>query len=537
MSESEPQVSPEARALLEELPLLEELSEEAKRLVVESFVPVSFAFGEVVFAEGDEPDGFYVLASGGARVLKQRADGEEVTLNTLRPGDGFGELGLLTGESRSATVRASAESHALKLDRALFAALLQVQPELRRHFDRELERHRRRDLLRLSSSFASLGTETTEELIDALEPVEAAKGEVVVRQGDPSTCMYVVEEGRLHAVWQTAEGSTGDVAYLRRGDLFGERSLMLGAPRAVTVEAVSGLPPARAPGGRVPAVRRGERGVPGRGRRQRRAGTSSSSSPASRSTSRRSSCPPRPPSRRSRCRATRPRRRPAREDVEEWAEEEEAPRKRIRRFKHVWQVDEMDCGAACLAMVTRHYGREVSLSHIRKVVHTGTEGTSLAGLVSGAEELGLRARAVKASKSRLSELPFPAIAHVDANHWVVVYDADDRRVRIADPALGIRQQSREEFEARWSGYAALIAYGEGLEQAPVDEGKASWIWQFFRPYRKHLAAALVLALVAAALEMVLPIFTQIDRRRRPRQRRTATSSTCCSPGWSSCWWP
>jgi ATP-binding cassette subfamily B protein len=508
MSESEPQVSPEARALLEELPLLEELSEEARKLVVKSFVPVSFAFGEVVFAEGDESDGFYVLTSGGARVLKQRADGEEVTLNTLRPGDGFGELGLLTGESRSATVRASSASHALKLDRALFAALVQVQPELRRHFDRELERHRRRDLLRLSSSFASLPADATEQLIDALEPVEAAKGDIVVRQGDPSTCMYLVEEGRLHAVWQTAEGNTGDVAYLRRGDLFGERSLMLSAPRAVTVEAVSdcrllALPEAEFR--RFVEESEAFRAVV-EGNVDRYEFKFVARVPldfAQELLPAEAAVAPEPVSRDQAEEA------PAREDVEEWAEEEEAPRKRIRRFKHVWQVDEMDCGAACLAMVTRHYGRDVGLSHIRKVVHTGTEGTSLAGLVSGAEELGLRARAVKASKGRLSELPFPAIAHVDENHWVVVYDADDRRVRIADPALGIRQQSREEFEARWSGYAALVAYGEGLEQAPVDEGRASWIWQFFKPYRKTLAAAIVLALVAAGLEMVLPIFTQI----------------------------
>jgi HlyB family type I secretion system ABC transporter len=506
MSESE--VTPEARALLEELPLLRDLSDDAGRLVVESFAPVEFSFGEVVFGEGDESDGFYVVVSGAGRVLKQRADGEEVTLNTLGPGDAFGELGLLTGEPRSATVRSSGELKALKLDRALFAALLQVHPELRRHFEAEMERHRRRDLLRLSSSFVALPAETLEELIDAFEPVEAAKGDMVVRQGDPSTCMYVVEEGRLHAVWQTAEGRQGDVAFIRRGDLFGERSLLLGAPRAVTVEAVSdcrllALPEAEFR--RFVEASEAFRSVV-EGNVDRYEFKFVARVPldfAQELLPAEAEVAPEPVSRDQAEEA------PGREEVEDWAEAEAPPAKRIRRFKHVWQVDEMDCGAACLAMVTRHYGRPVSLSHIRKVVHTGTEGTSLAGLVSGGKELGLRARAVKASKSRLEELPFPAIAHVDANHWVVVYDADEKRVKIADPALGLRQQSRREFEERWSGYAALLAYGEGLEQAPVDEGKASWIWQFFRPYRKTLAAAIVLALVAAGLEMVLPIFTQI----------------------------
>jgi HlyB family type I secretion system ABC transporter len=508
MSESEQRLSGEARTLLEGLALLEDLPEEARRLVVESFVPVSFGFGEVIFEEGAEPDGFYVLVSGSARVLKQRPDGSETTLNALGPGDGFGEVGLLMGEPRSATVRSSGASEALKLDRSLFSALVQVHPELRRHFDRQIERHRRRDLLRLSSPFAGLPAETLEPLLDALEPVEAAKGDVVVRQGDPSTGMYIVEEGRLHAVWNTAEGKQGDVAYIRRGDLFGERSLLLGAPRAVTVEAVTDcrlLMLHEADFRRFVEESEAFRAVV-EGNVDRYEFKFAARVPldfAQELLPAEAAVAPEPVSREQAEEA------PPGGEVEQWAQAEEAPRRRIRRFKHVWQVDEMDCGAACLAMATRHFGRAVSLAHIRTLVHTGTDGTSLAGIVAGAQAMGLRARAVKASKSRLHELPMPAVAHVEGNHWVTVYDADESTVRIADPALGLVRQSRKEFEERWSGYAALLAYGEGLEQAPVDRAETSWIWRFFRPYRRALLGAGLLALVAAALEMALPVFTQI----------------------------
>lgn len=397
MSESEPRLSGESRALLEELPLLRELSDEARRLVVESFVPVSLSFGEVVFEDGDEPDGFYVLVSGAARVLKQRADGSETTLNTLGPGDGFGEVGLLTGEPRSATVRSSGASEALKLDRALFSALVQVHPELRRHFETQIERHRRRDLLRLSSTFAGLPAETFEALLDSLEPMEAAKGETVVRQGDPSTCMYIVEEGRLHAVWQTGEGKHGDVAYIRRGDLFGERSLLLGAPRAVTVEAVTNC--------RLLALREDDfRRFAGESEAFRAVVEGNVERYEFKFAARvpldfaQELLPAEAAVASETVSEEQAEDAPVAEDVEEWADAEESPRRRIRRFKHVWQVDEMDCGAACLAMATRHFGRPVSLAHIRKLVHTGTDGTSLAGIVAGAESLGLRGRAVKADR-------------------------------------------------------------------------------------------------------------------------------------------
>jgi ATP-binding cassette subfamily B protein len=65
---------------------------------------------------------------------------------------------------------------------------------------------------------------------------------------------------------------------------------------------------------------------------------------------------------------------------------------RIKRFEHVRQIDEMDCGAASLGMICRHFGRKVSLSRIRQLCHTSTDGTSLKAMCRAATELGLAAR-------------------------------------------------------------------------------------------------------------------------------------------------
>ena len=115
-----------------------------------------------------------------------------------------------------------------------------------------------------------------------------------------------------------------------------------------------------------------------------------------------------------------------------------APRPR-RRFPHVFQLDEMDCGAACLAMVCRYYGRAVSLSHIREIAHTTTRGTTLNGITRAAEELGLHARSIRASKSRLDELPLPAVVHWQGDHWVVLYRVEADHVRSPTPRRGLRR--------------------------------------------------------------------------------------------------
>ena len=89
------------------------------------------------------------------------------------------------------------------------------------------------------------------------------------------------------------------------------------------------------------------------------------------------------------------------------------------------------------------------------------------GIARGAERVGLASRAVKASKTHLDELPLPAVVHWEGNHWVVLYAVEDGHVRVADPARGRVRVAREEFDEKWSGYAALLAYTPALEDAPL----------------------------------------------------------------------
>jgi ATP-binding cassette subfamily B protein len=183
--------------------------------------------------------------------------------------------------------------------------------------------------------------------------------------------------------------------------------------------------------------------------------------------------------------------------------------KRIRRFPLVYQIDEMDCGAACLAMICRHFGRSVSLSRIRQLAHTGLDGSSLRGLCDAGSELGLAARSVKASPANFELMPMPAIIHWEGNHWVVLYHIDASHAWIVDPAFGHSKITREELHAKWNGYVALFDYTEAFERAPVTTAGISWLWPFIRTHVGLLGKAVGLAAIVSALQMVLPVFTQI----------------------------
>src|SRR5262245_60215350 len=108
---------------LQHLPALSLLSDDARGLVVGSFEDVSYPFGTVIVREGEPADAFYLVVSGTARVVASGESGDEVALSVLHEGDSFGEMGLLSDETRMATVRASGKVEALRLDRSVFSAL------------------------------------------------------------------------------------------------------------------------------------------------------------------------------------------------------------------------------------------------------------------------------------------------------------------------------------------------------------------------------------------------------------------------------
>src|ERR1041384_2478803 len=109
----------ESREALEKLKVLEFVPQNVRKLIIDSFVEDAYTFGSPIISEGQEADAFYVLVSGRARVVKQGDNGAEISLNTLRPGESFGEMGILEDTASKATVRASTDVQVLKLDRAV----------------------------------------------------------------------------------------------------------------------------------------------------------------------------------------------------------------------------------------------------------------------------------------------------------------------------------------------------------------------------------------------------------------------------------
>lgn len=116
--------------LLRQVPLLSGLSEPELERIAQVAIPRAFPKGAVVFHEGDDSDACYVIRRGEIRVTRQHPDGRAITLATLGEGEIVGELAMLDGEERSATVEALDDIELLALSSKDMRGLLARNPAI-----------------------------------------------------------------------------------------------------------------------------------------------------------------------------------------------------------------------------------------------------------------------------------------------------------------------------------------------------------------------------------------------------------------------
>ena len=111
----------------------EVLEREVERMKVRRYLA-----GQTIIREGDPAESFLILTKGGASVRQSGPSGER-EISTLKPGDFFGEIGLLSGTPRNATVRATAPTEVLELDAAGFRDLIENSTETKDRVQRSME--------------------------------------------------------------------------------------------------------------------------------------------------------------------------------------------------------------------------------------------------------------------------------------------------------------------------------------------------------------------------------------------------------------
>jgi len=174
----------ETIALLHRVPVFSNLTRDELARVAEVVVPRRFEAGEIVFKEGDEGSTCYVVRAGRARAVREHPDGRSITLAQFGPGDIFGEMAMLDGERRSATVESMEGTDAVAILSADMHRLLREYPDISVKLIAALGQRLRETNERLArQSFQTVQSRVASVLAQLVESTRAegvTEGDVVI---------------------------------------------------------------------------------------------------------------------------------------------------------------------------------------------------------------------------------------------------------------------------------------------------------------------------------------------------------------------
>ncbi|XP_011430376.3 cAMP-dependent protein kinase regulatory subunit isoform X1 [Magallana gigas] len=211
--------------------LFSHLDDNERSDIFDAMFPVHRHAGEVIiqqgtlYDDGDEGDNFYVIDQGEVDIF---VNDEHVT--TIGEGGSFGELALIYGTPRAATVKAKGDVKLWGIDRDSYRRILMGSTIRKRKMYEEF--------LGKVSILDNLDKWERLTVADALEPVQFEDGQEIVRQGEPGDDFFIITEGSAAVLQRRSENDEPvEVGRLGVSDYFGEIALLLDRPRAATVVA------------------------------------------------------------------------------------------------------------------------------------------------------------------------------------------------------------------------------------------------------------------------------------------------------------
>lgn len=189
--------------------------------------------------------------------------------------------------------------------------------------------------------------------------------------------------------------------------------------------------------------------------------------------------------------------------------------------KHfVKQLDSMQCGVACLSMISKYHGMNYSIPFLSSYCHATTEGVSILGIVEAAKKIHFDTIAGRITIEKLSTTPLPCILHWNQNHFVVLYKIKRNQFYVADPGRGLLIYNINDFKQHWlggnsnesrQGIALFLKpssqFGSVIEPEP-EKRSFRFLFDYIKQYKSLLLQVILGLLLGCILQLIMPFLTQ-----------------------------
>lgn len=176
----------------------------------------------------------------------------------------------------------------------------------------------------------------------------------------------------------------------------------------------------------------------------------------------------------------------------------------------ILQLEALECGAVCLAMVLAYFQKWVPTEQVRTECGVSRDGSKAKNILIAARKYGLEAKGYKYEPQQLrTNGQFPCIIHWNFDHFVVLKGIRGNKVYINDPERGSCVVSWEEFDCSFTGICLQMSPGEGF----VPDGKRESMYKFAAQRLKKTGSAVAFfmftGILISAMELISPAFSRV----------------------------
>ena len=168
----------------------------------------------------------------------------------------------------------------------------------------------------------------------------------------------------------------------------------------------------------------------------------------------------------------------------------------VKKVPQIMQMEALECGAACLAMILAYYGRWEPLEKVRERCGVSRDGSKASNILKAARSYGLAAEGAAGDAAALREAgSFPCIVFWNFNHFVVLDGFKGNYAYLNDPARGEVKVPMEEFEESFTGVVLFFERADDFEEG----GKKPSTLRYAMERLHGLGAAIAFVMLTAAI--------------------------------------